>query len=212
MIKLPIDFPLRVIPKLFPSGSKGCVLLLIALVLSSCCNSPQIDQALSRPMRHPGSAGRIAGGIVGAIAERKHSSLLGGVILSGAAAAEISGEYLPKGVRCPGNMVISPYRPKARPVPIKLLPPPPDNLMICPYSKGKFIVPTEVQPVPPDEGGENRGPMQSEAGIRTTSKPARNTPSAPKWTLFGQINEWLNKKDEPKQNGAPAKSEVGAFR
>lgn len=94
-------------------------------------------------------------------------------------------------------MVISPYRPKAKPVPIKLLPPPPENVMICPYTQHKFIVPTEVQPVPPEEGGENRGSMESVPGIRPTSKPALDKPSVPKWTLFGQIDEWL---EQPKSS------------
>lgn len=100
---------------------------------------------------------------------------------------------LQQGIRCPGNMVISPYRPQARPVPIKLLPPPPENVMICPYTEKKFIVPAKVHPVPPNEGGESRGPMESKPGIRPTSQPNAKALEKEKWTLFGQIRLWMEK-------------------
>ena len=104
---------------------------------------------------------------------------------------------LKEGFRCPGNMVISPYRPKARPVPIKLLPPPPVNVMICPYSKEKFIVPPEVRPVPPEEGGGVRGPMEGDSGIRPTSTPQPTIPIPPKKTLSDEIRSWLEKDSPP---------------
>ena len=122
------------------------------------------------------------------------SGALMGIALG--ACIENSTEKLEQGIRCPGNMVISPYRPKSKAVPIKLLPPPPQNVMVCPHTKKKFIVPQTVQPAAPEEGGHDRGSLPTKPGIRPTSSQDSTADSSSNWTLIEQIREWRQRKSQ----------------